>query len=125
MFTPSAVFSGFSVRDVDEARRFYGETLGVATTEDMSGAFRIELGNGASVFAYGKENHEPASYTMLNIVVDDIDQAVAELETRGVSFLYYDGLDQDEHGISIGWPGPRIAWFADPSGNIISVLQPE
>lgn len=122
MFQESKAFSGFSSNDLDAAKRFYGETLGLDVTEDPAG-LGLNFDSGASVFVYPKENHEPASFTVLNFPVDDIDAAVDSLTEKGVSFERYDGFDQDERGIAASEPGPRIAWFKDPAGNILSVMQ--
>lgn len=122
MFQESKAFSGFSASDLDAAKRFYGETLGLEVTEDPAG-LGLNFAGGASVFVYPKENHEPASFTVLNFPVDDIDAAVDSLTEKGVSFERYDGFDQDERGITAPEPGPRIAWFKDPAGNILSVMQ--
>lgn len=115
-------FSGFSVRDAEEAREFYAGVLGLdATVADM-GILRIDLGDGHAVIGYPKgDAHEPASFTVLNLPVDDVGAAVAELAGRGIQFVHYDGMDQDEHGVMRGH-GPDIAWFTDPSGNIVSVI---
>jgi catechol 2,3-dioxygenase-like lactoylglutathione lyase family enzyme len=126
MFRPRAAFSGFSVDDLAAAREFYGRVLGL-TTEDRPGGMRITLPGGSAAWAYPKEQHQPTSYTMLDFVVDDIDEAVAALAERGVRFeRYEDGPPQDEKGIlrgrSVGL-GPDIAWFKDPAGNILAVLQ--
>jgi catechol 2,3-dioxygenase-like lactoylglutathione lyase family enzyme len=121
------VFSGFSVDDGDKARDFYTNVLGMEISSDEMG-LTLKLPNGGEVFIYSKENHEPATFTILNIVVEDIDQAVEELESKGVVFERYDNMpgDQDEKGILRGraaGQGPDIAWFKDPAGNILSVLQ--
>lgn len=121
------VFSGFSVKDQQEAEKFYSETLGLKVEAGPMG-LRIILPNGGDVFVYTKENHEPASFTILNIVVHDIDGAVDDLTSKGVKFEIYEGMPapQDEKGILRGLAagqGPDIAWFKDPSGNILSVLQ--
>ncbi len=125
MFQPTAAFSGFSVNDVAAAKTFYGETLGLEVQETPQG-LRLQLPSGHEVFAYPKENHQPATYTMLNFVVDDIAAAVDALTKRGVTFERYDGMQQDEEGIARGLArnmGPDIAWFKDPAGNILSVMQ--
>ena len=124
MFDTAKAFSGFSVDDLAAARTFYGETLGLNVTEDSMGFLRIELASGATILAYGKEGHIPASFTILNFPVDDVEVAVDELAARGVSTLRYDGFPQDEKGIARG-QGPDIAWFADPAGNVLSVLKTE
>jgi catechol 2,3-dioxygenase-like lactoylglutathione lyase family enzyme len=115
--------SGFAVPDTDEAKRFYGDTLGldVAVMDEEFGVMALKLGGG-DVLVYRKEDFTPATYTILNFEVDDVDSAVDDLSSRGVSFERYDGFDQDEKGIARG-PGPQIAWFKDPAGNILSVLQ--
>ncbi|TAM68961.1 MAG: VOC family protein [Microbacteriaceae bacterium] len=123
MFESSRAFSGFSVDDIAEAKRFYGEVLGLETTES-NGMLQLKLGSGAVVLAYPKPNHEPASYTMMNFAVDDIESAVDDLARRGVQFERYPQMaaDTDERGIFHG-SDPLIAWFTDPAGNILSVLQ--
>lgn len=125
MITPVRTFSGFSVRDVDEARAFYRDVVGLGVAEEMN-SLVLHLGNGASVFVYEKPHHEPATYTVLNFAVADIDEAVGALEASGVRMLRYEGFGQDEHGIARppagSDRGPDIAWFTDPSGNILSVL---
>ena len=125
MLADSPAFSGFSVDDPDRARAFYEEVLGLPVSEVVGArgsALRLRLGSGADVFVYTKPDHEPASFTVLNFPVDDVAAAVDELNRRGVTFERYDGFDQDERGIARG-PGPAIAWFADPAGNILSVLE--
>lgn len=114
-------FSGFAVQDVEAARRFYGDTLGLDVTEE-NGLLRISLGAGVEVLVYPKPDHRPASYTILNFPVDDIEKAVDLLVERGVRCQRYDQFETDERGIFRGG-GPLIAWFTDPSGNILSVLQ--
>jgi catechol 2,3-dioxygenase-like lactoylglutathione lyase family enzyme len=116
-------FSGFSVDDIDAARRFYGETLGLGVKEEM-GALQVGIGDGHSVFVYPKPNHEPATYTVLNFAVDDVERAVDELTAAGVPFEHYDlpDLRTDAKGIARDSQGPTIAWFRDPAGNILSVL---
>jgi predicted enzyme related to lactoylglutathione lyase len=115
--------SGFAVPDTEEAKRFYGEALGlsVAVLDEENGVMALKL-TGHDVFVYRKPDFEPATYTILNFEVDDVESAVDDLSSRGVSFERYDGFDQDEKGIAHG-PGPHIAWFKDPAGNILSVLQ--
>ncbi|GAA4930538.1 VOC family protein [Streptomyces coeruleoprunus] len=127
MFGQSKAFSGFSVDDLGEARRFYGETLGLQVEETGEGDMRtlvLKLGSGAQIFVYPKESHTPATFTVLNFPVDDVDAAVAELERRGVTLERYPEFDHDEKGIVRGDGGPKaIAWFTDPAGNVLSVLQ--
>lgn len=120
------VFSGFSVKDLEETKSFYREKLGLNVEEDKDGmGLWIHLPEGGKVFGYPKDNHEPATYTMLNLVVDNIDSAVEELKSKGVEFEHYEGMT-GEDGIARGSEkdmGPDIAWFKDPSGNILSVIQ--
>lgn len=120
MFDTAQAFSGFSVDDIPAARKFYGEILQIPVTEDH-GMLQLRLAPGKHILVYPKgDQHEPAEYTMLNFAVDDIDAAVAELRALGIQFESYDGVD--ENGIfRLG--GPPIAWFRDPAGNILSVLQ--
>lgn len=124
MFENTEAFSGFSVDDVSEARRFYGETLGLRVSEEgepMS-MLQLHIAGGNGVLVYPKADHVPASFTVLNFPVDDVDAAVDELTGRGVSFERYDGAGQDEKGVYRG-EGPPIAWFKDPAGNVLSVIQ--
>jgi catechol 2,3-dioxygenase-like lactoylglutathione lyase family enzyme len=122
MFKDTKAFSGFSVDDVEAAKRFYGETLGLEVSEEM-GILALEIAGDRRVIAYPKgDDHEPASFTILNFPVEDVDAAVDKLAERGVEFERYDGLDQDEKGIMRD-NGPTIAWFKDPSGNILSVIE--
>ncbi|MDP8958904.1 MAG: VOC family protein [Actinomycetota bacterium] len=122
MFATTKAFSGFSVDDIGRAKEFYGETLGLRVSEEH-GLLTLHIAGGWDVIVYPKPDHSPASFTILNFPVDDIDQAVDELTGRGVRFERYEGFEQDEKGISRGGPGPSIAWFTDPAGNILSVLQ--
>jgi predicted enzyme related to lactoylglutathione lyase len=126
MFKARAAYSGFSVNDMAMARAFYAGTLGLKVEENEMG-MRLYLPGGATVFVYPKSNHEPATFTILNFQVDDIDAAVSELAARGVSFEHYDnGIKTDSKGIVRGLAqkqGPDIAWFKDPAGNFLSVLQ--
>jgi catechol 2,3-dioxygenase-like lactoylglutathione lyase family enzyme len=118
----SDAFSGFSVNDLDVAKKFYGETLGLVV-ETIPAGLMLKIGNG--ILVYPKPNHEAATYTMLNFRVDNIDEAVGELTGKGIKFEHYQGLT-DEKGVARGIShdrGPDIAWFKDPAGNIISVLQ--
>ena len=121
MFANSKAFSGFAVDDVEKARDFYGATLGLNTSEE-NGMLTLHLAGDRDTLIYPKPDFEPATYTILNFPVDDIERAVDELTARGVSFERYDAFDQDEKGIARG-DGPDIAWFKDPAGNILSVLQ--
>ena len=123
MFKNSKAFSGFSVDDVPRAKRFYGETLGLDVSDEMGG-LGLHLSGGGEVFIYPKDNHEPATFTVLNFPVDDVDEAVDRLSAAGITFERYDGFDQDEKGIVHGGEGkgPTIAWFKDPAGNVLSVI---
>ncbi|MFJ9030145.1 VOC family protein [Streptomyces sp. NPDC102274] len=121
MFGNSTAFSGFAVDDIEKARNFYGGTLGLKVEEEH-GLLRLRLAGGAAVLIYPKPDHTPASSTILNFPVDDIDAAVDELGRRGVTFERYPGMEADEKGIFRGG-GPYIAWFTDPAENILSVLQ--
>jgi catechol 2,3-dioxygenase-like lactoylglutathione lyase family enzyme len=121
MFRDTKAFSGFAVDDIEKAKQFYGETLGLDESEEHA-LLHLRIAGGTSVLAYTKPNHVPASFTNLNNPVDDIDKAVAELAQRGVRFERYPGMDIDENGVFRGG-GPYIAWFTDPAGNILSVLQ--
>lgn len=121
-FHDGLAFSGFSVDDVPAAQAFYTNVLGLDTTE-TDGILHIHLGSGHEVIAYPKgAAHQPATYTVLNFPVGDITAAVDELAAKGVTFERYEGMTQDERGIMTGG-GPLIAWFTDPAGNILSVLQ--
>ncbi len=125
MFQPKTAFSGFSVNDLAKAKEFYTQTLGLKVVEEGVG-LRLHLPGGGTAFAYPKEDHQPATFTLLDFVVDDIDEAVDELKRRGVSFDRYEGMSQDEKGIMRGIAqnmGPDIAWFKDPAGNMLAVLQ--
>jgi predicted enzyme related to lactoylglutathione lyase len=121
MFADTKAFSGFAVDDLEAAKKFYGETLGLRTSEHY-GLLTLHLAGGRDTLAYPKPGHEPASYTILNFQVDDIDAAVDELTRRGVRVERYDGIGQDDKGINRAG-GPYIAWFKDPAGNILAVLQ--
>ena len=121
MFGTTPAFSGFSVDDIPKAKEFYGETLGLNVTEEH-GMLHLNLGGGAAVLVYPKPNHTPATYTILNFPVPDIDKAVDDLGARGVNFERYPGMDTDEKGVFRGG-GPFIAWFTDPAGNTLSVIQ--
>jgi catechol 2,3-dioxygenase-like lactoylglutathione lyase family enzyme len=121
MFANTKAFSGFAVEDVERAREFYGGTLGIRTSEEH-GLMTLHIAGERPTIVYPKTGHTPAEYTILNFPVEDIDEAVAQLAARGVHFERYDGFEQDEQGVFRGG-GPLIAWFKDPSGNILSVLQ--
>jgi catechol 2,3-dioxygenase-like lactoylglutathione lyase family enzyme len=124
MFKDTKAFSGFSVDDVERAKEFYGETLGLEVSDD-NGILALEIAGERTVIAYPKgDDHEPASFTILNFPVDDVEAAVDALAERGVEFERYEGLDQDDKGIMRGH-GPDIAWFRDPARNILSVIKPQ
>ena len=119
MFKSTHAFSGFSVDDIDAARTFYGTTLGLRIDEEH-GMLRVAIAGGNPLLVYPKDDHVPATYTALNFPVDDVEEAVDALASKGVATITYPGTD--ERGISRDM-GPAIAWFADPAGNILSVLE--
>ena len=122
MFSYHEAFSGFSVNDLQQAKAFYGDVLGIKVTEQKEG-LDLDTGNNTHVFIYPKPNHQPATFTILNFKVSDIEKAVDELSAKGVQFEHYTGqLQTDEKGIFRGG-GPLIAWFKDPAGNFLSVIQ--
>ena len=121
MFENTKAFSGFSVDDVPRAEKFYGETLGLRVSDEY-GMLWLHIAGERDVLLYPKPDHTPASFTVLNFPVDDIEEAVDELVGRGVRFERYDDSEQDERGIFHGG-GPLIAWFKDPAGNVLSVIQ--
>ena len=121
MVTYHRPFSGFSVPDVPAAKEFYTEVLGL-TVHEENGMLQIDIGDGHTVLAYPKgDGHVPATFTVLNLPVDDVTAAVRELAGKGVQFARYDGMPQDEDGVMKG-NGPDIAWFTDPAGNVMSVI---
>jgi catechol 2,3-dioxygenase-like lactoylglutathione lyase family enzyme len=122
MFAETKAFSGFAVPDLEQAREFYEGTLGLRVSEDND-LLILHLAGGRDTLVYPKPDHTPATYTILNFQVDDIDAAVDQLTQRGVQFERYDDFGQDEKGISRDQGGPPIAWFTDPAGNILSVLE--
>jgi predicted enzyme related to lactoylglutathione lyase len=124
MFENTKAYNGFAVDDLQKAKEFYGETLGLKASvlDEENGLLSLDLGGDPDTLVYLKPDFTPATYTILNFPVDDIDEAVDGLAERGVSFERYEGFEQDEKGIARG-PGPQIAWFKDPAGNILSVLQ--
>jgi catechol 2,3-dioxygenase-like lactoylglutathione lyase family enzyme len=121
MFSDSNAFSGFAASDIEQAREFYANTLGIEVTEE-NGMLTLHLAGGTNVLIYPKPGHTPAEFTVLNFPVDDVDAAVDALMERGVALEIYEGSPQDEKGIMRG-NGPDIAWFRDPAGNILSVLR--
>jgi catechol 2,3-dioxygenase-like lactoylglutathione lyase family enzyme len=124
VFKDNHAFSGFSVDDIDAARDFYGGTLGLEVSDGPMGLLDIKLGSGASVIAYPKGDHQPATFTILNFEVPDIDSAVDELRRAGVQMEHYDMPDfkTDERGVARDAYGPPIAWFKDPAGNVLAVI---
>jgi catechol 2,3-dioxygenase-like lactoylglutathione lyase family enzyme len=121
MFTDTKAFSGFAVDDLEKAREFYGETLGLKVSEEH-GLLTLHLAGDRPTLVYPKPGHTPAEYTILNFPVGDIDAAVDQLAARGVSFERYDGFAQDDKGV-FREGGPNIAWFKDPAGNVLAVLE--
>jgi catechol 2,3-dioxygenase-like lactoylglutathione lyase family enzyme len=121
MFADTEAFSGFSVPDVEQAKRFYGETLGLRVSEE-DGMLALHIAGSRDILVYPKDDHTPASYTILNFPVEDVEGTVDALTERGVRFERYEGFDQDDKGVFHGG-GPLIAWFKDPAGNILSVIQ--
>ncbi len=125
MLTNSQAFSGFAVDDIDKAREFYGEVLGIRTSDDDMGLLTLHLAGGRDTIVYPKPDLVPANYTILNFPVENVDEAVDALTAKGVSFEIYEGFGQDERGVSRNEGGPPIAWFRDPAGNILAVLEAE
>jgi catechol 2,3-dioxygenase-like lactoylglutathione lyase family enzyme len=123
MFKDTKAFSGFAVDDIDKAREFYGSVLGIELGAEEMGLLTLLLGGDRPTIVYPKADFEPATYTILNFPVDDVDAAVDELIERGVAMEIYDGFGQDERGVSRNEYGPPIAWFRDPAGNILAVLE--
>jgi catechol 2,3-dioxygenase-like lactoylglutathione lyase family enzyme len=124
MLADTKAFSGFAVDDIEVAKSFYGETLGLrlSVLDEENGLLSLHLAGDRDTLVYLKPDFVPATYTVLNFQVDDIDSVVDDLASRGVKFERYDGFDQDENGVARG-NGPPIAWFKDPAGNILSVLE--
>jgi catechol 2,3-dioxygenase-like lactoylglutathione lyase family enzyme len=123
MPTFTGAFQGFSANDIPAERAFYSDALGLTVRDEMGG-LDIRLPGGARLYIYPKENHEPATFTVLNFQVGDVDRAVDELTAAGVRFERYDGMEQDAKGVMRG-NGPTIAWFKDPCGNILSIIEGE
>ena len=122
MFEHSKAFSGFSVDSIEKAKKFYGETLGLETKDNPMGLLELDLIGGSKIIIYPKPDHKPAEFTILNFPVTDIDKAVNDLKSKGVKFETYEGqIETDENNISRG--KPQVAWFRDPAGNILSVIQ--
>ena len=116
-------FSGFSINDTGAAREFYTDMLQLDVREVQHGLLQLRLDGDTSVLMYRKDDHVPATFTVLNLPVDDVHAAVRELSERGVSFIHYDEMPQDEAGVMATDDGPEIAWFHDPAGNVLSVVQ--
>ena len=122
MFKDTAAFSSFAVSDTEAARAFYGDVLGIEVSDiPEAGLLQLNISGGHPVMVYPRPDHVPATYTILNFPVPDVEAAVDALTDKGVTFERYEGFDQDEKGISRGM-GPDIAWFTDPSGNLLAVL---
>lgn len=126
MLTNSQAFSGFSVNNIEEAKKFYSEILGLKIEQDWMG-LHLHTKNNSPIFIYEKTSHSPATFTILNFVVEDIDKAIEELNTKGIKFEHYTGdIQTDEKGVLRGKSanmGPDIAWFKDPAGNILSIIE--
>jgi len=123
MFNYKKSFSSFSVNDLKKAKDFYHQKLGLETNETPEG-LSIRIGSEANIFLYPKEDHKPATFTVLNFQVGNIEETVDKLTASGISFLQYEGdLKTDKKGIFRGPVGPKIAWFTDPAGNILSVVE--
>ena len=124
ILTDAKAFPSFSVNDIGKARTFYRDTLGLNVDDRMEG-LELDVGGGNKVFVYGKPNHQPATFTVLNFPVDNVETAVEKLKSTGVTFEQYDmpGIKTDARGIARDPNGPAMAWFKDPAGNILSVLQ--
>ena len=120
MFQNDGAYNGFAVDDLDAARAFYADTLGLDVSTLDSGFLQLNLASGGTVLVYGKPHHEPASFTILNFPVDDVEAAVDDLNARGVETAIYDDMPTDSKGIMRGH-GPTIAWFRDPAGNVLAV----
>jgi catechol 2,3-dioxygenase-like lactoylglutathione lyase family enzyme len=128
MFKDSKAFSSFSVDDIQKAKKFYGQTLGLKVSESYGGRqLEIRIAGGRYILIYPKANHTPATFTILNFPVDNLEHAMDDLTKLGVRFeIYNEGdLKTDEKGISLSGDGPKVAWFKDPAGNVLSVLEGE
>jgi catechol 2,3-dioxygenase-like lactoylglutathione lyase family enzyme len=121
MLTDSEAFSGFAVDDIEKAKEFYGEKLGMSFDEIDAG-LSLKIAGSRDILIYPKPDHSPAPFTILNFPVGDVDAAVEELAGKGVEFERYDGFEQDDNAVMRG-NGPTIAWFTDPAGNILSVIE--
>jgi predicted enzyme related to lactoylglutathione lyase len=124
MLKDGKAFSSFSVSDIGKAKEFYGKTLGLKVKDEEMGTISLDVGGGQNVMVYPKPNHQPASFTVLNFPVDSVEKTVDELNGKGVKFEQYGGeIKTDAKGISRDNGGPTIAWFKDPFGNIMSVME--
>ncbi|MEO8861796.1 MAG: VOC family protein [Ginsengibacter sp.] len=124
MLKQSKAFSGFSVNDIQKAKKFYEEVLELEVEDSQMGLIKLHTQGGVPIIVYPKPNHEPATFTILNFPVDNIEKAVDELTAKGMKFEQYGGqIKTDEKGISRNPHGPKIAWFKDPAGNILSVIE--
>jgi catechol 2,3-dioxygenase-like lactoylglutathione lyase family enzyme len=126
MFKYTKAFSSFSVDKLQKAKKFYGETLGLEVSEAYGGRLlELHIGGGRNILIYPKDNHTPATFTILNFPVENLEQSVDDLTKRGVRFeIYNEGdIKTDEKGISLSDEGPKIAWFKDPAGNVLSMLE--
>jgi catechol 2,3-dioxygenase-like lactoylglutathione lyase family enzyme len=124
MFKDTKAYSGFAVDDLGKAREFYGETLGLPVTEPFPGGLDVTLAGGRETLIYEKPDFTPATYTILNFEVDDVETTVDELTSRGIEMERYEGFGQDDKGIARGEGMPTGAWFTDPAGNILLVHEP-
>lgn len=126
MLKDTKAFSSFSVNNLQKAKKFYGETLGLEVSEAYGGRLlELHIGGGRNILIYPKDNHTPATFTILNFPVENLEQSVDDLTKRGVRFeIYNEGdIKTDEKGISLSDDGPKIAWFKDPAGNVLSMLE--
>ena len=124
MFKHTKAFSGFSVNDLQKAKKFYSETLGLTVVDNPMGLIELQIEGSNNIIIYPKPNHTPATFTILNFPVDNVDKAVDKLTSLGVQFEHYSGnIQTDEKGICRNPQGPAIAWFKDPAGNILSVIE--
>jgi catechol-2,3-dioxygenase len=124
MIKINRVFTSYSVKDLGEAKKFYQQTLGLNVSENPMGILELNVNNGNQVWLYPKPDHQPATYTVLNFIVDDLDETVAKLNESGIKLEQYHTqyIQTDERGVFSDEQGPRIGWFKDPSGNIVSVI---
>lgn len=123
MLKESKAFSSFSVDDLHEAKRFYGDLLGLHVADNPMGLIELHFGDDNKTLIYPKSEHQPATFTVLNFPVEDIEKTVDELSDKGIKFEQYDYLQTDARGISRNPGGPKVAWFKDPAGNILAILE--